>query len=63
MYQTKSGFCPTQQKEYSISIEYLPSSTLSSSQYIRGLADCDYRRESGCAQPNCPIYDDAPKIM
>lgn len=63
MYQTKSGFCPTQQKEYSISIEYLSSSTLSSKQYIRGLADCDYRRENGCAQANCPIYASAPEIM
>lgn len=63
MHQIKSGFCPTQQKEYSISIEYLPSSNLSSRKYVRGLADCEYRKKNGCAQTSCPIYASAPETM
>jgi len=59
---TFDGFCPEQNKEYTVSVNYINSSTLTENKLIRGLAKCDYASSRGCSYiDNCPILKLAPK--
>lgn len=55
-----SGYCPTQGKEYQIPITYVGNSPLSKESYEKGTSDCDYVRNGGQCNCQCPIQESAP---
>ena len=62
MYKNICGFCPVQEKEYSISVYYIDASTMEERKYIKGRATCDYTKYGNvCNVPNCPIIEKAPE--
>lgn len=61
MTETFYGYCPTQDKDYCISVSYLDASDLSNTKYIRGLLTCDYASYGGNCSINCPILTQAPE--
>ena len=60
--ETVTGFCPVQNCEYSIDVNY---SHIADNRYLKAGADCDYCADvfgSGCPnQKDCPLYLSAPK--
>lgn len=58
-----TGYCPTQKKEYSISLEYVDTSDLDGKSYTKGIATCDYASYGGQCDGNCPIIDSAPENL
>lgn len=57
-----SGFCPTQNKNYSINVSYFDASTFESEQYIKGTFRCEHNLFGDkCNGKNCPIYESAPE--
>lgn len=57
-----SGFCPTQQKDYTIDVSYLDSSTMEEKQYTKGTFRCEYDLFGDkCNGNDCPIYESAPE--
>ncbi len=60
---TISGFCPTQNKNYSIDVTYLDVSDFQHPhRYIQSLADCVYGSFGNCPIMNeCPLRAKAPK--
>lgn len=63
MQVKQEGICPKQEKSYSISVEYQDVSSFAGRQYVRGLADCEYRNRHGCKVAHCPILNNAPKTI
>ena len=63
MFKTFSGYCPTQDKKASVSIEYIDASTLQTKSYTKGLATCNYASCGGECDCDCPIIDSAPQIL
>lgn len=58
------GYCPEQNNEVSLSIDYLDASTLNEKKFIRGLAKCEYASLHNCSQMNnCPIINSAPEKL
>lgn len=56
-----SGFCPTQQKNYTIDVSYLDASTYEEKQYVKGIFRCEYDLFGDkCNGNECPIYKSAP---
>ena len=56
------GYCPEQDKEYAISVNYLDASTMTENKLIRGTAKCTYAISHGCNQiDTCPILKSAPE--
>lgn len=54
-----SGFCPTQNKNFAVSIEYLDTGI--DNTYIKGMFACEYTYRNECPLSNiCPIYNEAP---
>ena len=62
---TVSGFCPTQNKEYCISITYLDVSNFQNPhRYIQGMADCKHGSFGNCPiMKDCPLRAKAPKEL
>lgn len=60
-----AGFCPTQQKEYSVLVEYYGDGILEEKEtFSRSRFDCSYQKSYGCPQANkCPIMAKAPYNM
>lgn len=58
-----SGYCPTQDKNVSVVIEYIDASTLQKKSYIKGLATCTYASYGGECNCDCPIIDSAPQNL
>ncbi|MDF2866133.1 MAG: hypothetical protein K0R72_951 [Clostridia bacterium] len=55
-----NGYCPKLNKDYSITIEYIDSSTLKEKAYIKGLANCKYAGNNQCEyieNKKCPLYN------
>ncbi|MEE1517283.1 MAG: hypothetical protein UF228_06765 [Lachnospiraceae bacterium] len=64
MVKTVTGYCPTQNKDYSIYVTYVDMSTLSGKCYERGTADCPYNRSGNrCKLEKCPILNSAPEEL
>ncbi len=57
------GFCPTQQKDYSVSVTYCGDNALETKEkFSRERFDCPYQKSYGCQQANkCPIMEKAPR--
>ena len=58
-----NGFCPMQNKDFAITIEYLDTSTYNQlgKSYIKGMFACEYTYRNECPLSNiCPIYNEAP---
>jgi hypothetical protein len=57
------GYCPTLDKHYSISVEYVDASSFEDpSLFIQGLATCEYHARFKCPiARDCPIRTKAPK--
>lgn len=53
---TATGYCPTQAANYSISIIYVDTSTLSYTCYDKGTYHCDYNEYGNKCKSGCPIY-------
>lgn len=59
--KTFSGFCPTQNKQYTISVDYMDFSTLDGRVHKKHLATCDFvKRGEKCEISKCPIIKSAP---
>lgn len=62
IFETVKGFCPVQNCEYSIGVNY---SHITDNRYLKTGAVCDYCADvfgNGCPnQKNCPLYLSAPK--
>lgn len=56
------GYCPAQDKQYTIDVTYLDASTLEKREFIKGQFYCDYNVFGDkCNGNNCPIYKNAPE--
>ena len=53
-YDTRSGYCPTLKRDYSVSVEQLETTTLTdtSRHYIDGQFDCEYAETHQCPNAN-----------
>lgn len=59
-----SGYCPVQDKEYSVSINYIDSSTLKKKAWIKGTYFCEYNKFGDrCNEHECPIYKLSPEEL
>lgn len=60
-----TDFCPTQKKEYSISVTYCGDNALESKEtFSRERFTCDYQKAYGCQKANkCPIMKKAPYLI
>lgn len=64
MYKIIYGECPTQKREYSISVNYLNASAHGESCYVKGTFRCEYNIYSEhCFLSDCPIYESAPETL
>ncbi len=55
-----TGFCPAQQKDYSIDVSYVDASTLSERCYVKGTFRCEHNLFGDkCNGNECPIYKSA----
>lgn len=64
MFKTFIGYCPTQDKEYSIVVEYLDTSDLNQRSYCKGRASCNFNRHGDkCDASKCPILKSAPQNL
>lgn len=55
---TRSGLCPTLNKEYSVSVEQLETTTMSDDhkQYTDGRFTCEYASQHNCSlAEHCPV--------
>jgi len=56
--------CPTQNTEYTIFVEYHSLNDPNSiNKYVKGLANCDYRKMGLCNIDRCPVYASAPEYL
>ena len=55
------GYCPKQNKEYEVCVNYVDASNMNRTIYIKGLGECDYASRYGCEIHPCPIMESAPK--
>lgn len=64
MQKTIYGQCPTQNKDYSISVTYIDASTLSERCFVKGTYRCEYNIFGDkCSVSHCPIYSSAPEEL
>lgn len=65
MIETKSfsGYCPTQEKEYSVNIDYVCDSTLYEVVYEKGAGNCKYNMYGDKCKISCPIINAAPETL
>lgn len=63
MKKSISGFCPTQNKEYSITIDYVDASSYCETCYEKGTFKCDYNiyGDKCSISSSCPLYSSAPR--
>lgn len=61
MIEEVTGYCPEQDYEYTINVNYHPVSTLGISGYKKGNFSCGYTIRNTCNQITCPIFKNAPK--
>ena len=65
MIKTFSGYCPTQNKQYSVSVNYIDVSDFEEpKQYVKGLASCKFLQSGNqCFVDKCPLIDLAPEHL
>ena len=66
MYKTFSGYCPAQNKDYNISIEYIETTSLNDTRrrYEKGMATCKHNMFGDkCDANKCPIIAQAPETL
>lgn len=52
-----TGMCPTQGKEYSITVHYMDVSNMISECYVKTGFYCEYNEYGNkCNSSNCPLY-------
>ncbi len=58
-----TGYCPTLDKDHSIEVDYINTSTLQGRSYIKGLFTCEVVSFGGdCSYvKDCPLYKQAPE--
>jgi hypothetical protein len=57
-YDTRSGYCPTLKRDYSVTVEQLETTNIedTSRHYIDGQFDCKYAEMHQCPHVNdCPV--------
>lgn len=55
MLKSITGYCPAQDKDYTISVDYIDTSDLSQKSYAKGIAHCDYNIYGDkCDSSKCP---------
>ncbi len=61
MQKIVRGQCPTQNKDYSISVSYIDASDMDEICYEKGTFKCNYNAFGDkCSVAHCPIYASAP---
>lgn len=62
-YAKITGFCSTQNDDYSISVEYLNASTLQEKCHIKGRFRCEYNiyGDKCSLAEECPLFASAPE--
>ncbi|MDD3137714.1 MAG: hypothetical protein PHX08_01915 [Lachnospiraceae bacterium] len=64
MNKSIQGYCPTQNKDYAVTVSYIPSSTLDgSTSYSKGIAECSYTKAGNACTEECPIVKSAPRSL
>lgn len=64
MLKSITGYCPAQDKDYTISVDYIDTSDLSQKSYAKGIAHCDYNIYGDkCDSSKCPIIKSAPQNL
>lgn len=65
MYKRKifTGYCPTQEDDYSIAITYTDSSVLHRASFTKNSFKCDYNRFGDKCSCECPIFQNAPEEL
>ncbi|MBV4447434.1 MAG: hypothetical protein LKF87_03765 [Clostridium tyrobutyricum] len=56
-----TGYCPEQDCEHTINVNYHLVSVLGASGYKKGAYKCSYMVRNTCTQKICPILKNAPK--
>lgn len=60
----KEGFCPTQQKDYSIDVFYKEVSNTKEKRFVKNGSQCEYDLFGDkCHIDDCPIYESAPEYI
>lgn len=58
------GYCPVQDEEYTISVNYIDASTLKERVCIKGTYYCEYNKYGDqCNEQECPIYKLSPEVL
>ena len=58
------GYCPVQDKVYSISVEYINTSDMTQTIYCKGEPTCEYNESNDTCDPlSCPIWESAPNEL
>lgn len=65
MRKIVSGFCPTQDRSYSVSVSYVDAQTMSDFKpvFVKGVGRCDFVENGGQCNftSSCPIIASAPQ--
>lgn len=59
--QAITGYCPTQDKDFSVSVNYIPHTDLQTIHYSKGRMTCNYASFGGKCSIECPLYKSAPE--
>lgn len=64
MQKQFTGYCPTQNKDYTIYVTYIDTSDTEQSSYTKGIATCNYTKFGGvCDSSKCPLIKSAPENL
>ena len=59
-----AGYCPTLDKDYSITVTYIDGSTLSQRCLIKDTFRCEHNTYGdACTLSDCPLYESAPDSL
>ena len=59
-----TGMCPTQGKEYSITVHYRDVSDMTSECYVKTTSCCEYNKFGNkCDSSKCPLIKSAPNNL
>lgn len=58
-----TGYCPTQDMEYTIHVTYVDRSCLSGKVYQKGNFECSYNETGENCHCVCPIRNSVPEIL
>lgn len=58
---TVNGYCPTQDKDFSISVDYISTRNLHQTKFTKGLMTCEFASFGGECDIECPLYESTPE--